>query len=46
MSENATPAAGQAWSAGDYARDAGFVPALGADVLALLAPRRASASST
>ena len=39
MPENATPAAGQAWSAEGYARDAGFVPALGADVLALLAPR-------
>lgn len=33
------PAAGQAWSAEGYARDAGFVPALGADVLALLDPR-------
>lgn len=31
------PAAGQAWSAHDYANNAGFVPALGADVLALLA---------
>lgn len=34
-----TPAAGQAWSAEGYARHAGFVPALGADVLALLDPR-------
>lgn len=33
------PAAGQAWSAEGYARNAGFVPALGGDVLALLAPR-------
>jgi len=33
------PAAGQVWSATDYARNAAFVPALGADVLALLAPR-------
>jgi SAM-dependent methyltransferase len=32
-------AAGQAWSARDYANNAGFVPALGADVLALLAPK-------
>jgi SAM-dependent methyltransferase len=32
------PPAGQAWSAEGYARDAGFVPVLGADVLALLAP--------
>lgn len=32
-------AAGQAWSARDYAANAGFVPALGADVLALLAPQ-------
>ena len=39
MSENETPAAGQTWSAEDYARDASFVPALGADALALLAPR-------
>ena len=31
-------AAGQAWSARDYATNAGFVPALGVDVLALLAP--------
>ncbi len=30
-------AAGQIWSANDYATNAGFVPALGADVLALLA---------
>ncbi len=34
-----TPAAGQAWSAAAYARDAGFVPALGAGALALLDPR-------
>lgn len=33
------PAAGQGWSAGGYARHAAFVPTLGADVLALLAPR-------
>jgi SAM-dependent methyltransferase len=33
------PAAGQAWSAEDYARNAGFVPALGAEALALLAPQ-------
>ena len=33
-------AAGQTWSARDYAANAGFVPALGADVLALLAPQR------
>jgi len=33
------PSAGQDWNADDYARHAGFVPALGADVLALLAPR-------
>jgi SAM-dependent methyltransferase len=39
MSETETPAAGQDWSAEGYARDAGFVPALGAEVLALLAPR-------
>lgn len=32
-------AAGQAWSASDYATNAGFVPALGANVLALLAPQ-------
>ncbi len=32
-------AAGQAWSARDYAANAGFVPALGADVLALLSPQ-------
>jgi SAM-dependent methyltransferase len=32
-------AAGQAWSARDYATNAGFVAALGADVLALLAPQ-------
>ena len=35
----AVPAAGQAWSAEDYARNAGFVPALGAEVLEMLAPR-------
>lgn len=33
-------AAGQTWSARDYAANAGFVPALGADVLTLLAPQR------
>lgn len=33
-------AAGQAWSAYDYATNAGFVPALGAEVLALLDPQR------
>ncbi len=33
------PAAGQEWSPEDYACHAGFVPALGAEVLALLAPR-------
>ena len=33
-------AAGQIWSAHDYAANAGFVPALGADVLALLAPQK------
>ena len=37
------PAAGQTWSAQSYARHAGFVPALGADVLALLAPRAGEA---
>ncbi len=37
MSE--TPVAGQAWSAQGYARDAGFVPALGAPLLALLNAR-------
>jgi SAM-dependent methyltransferase len=37
--EDARPAAGQAWSAQDYATHAAFVPALGADVLALLAPQ-------
>jgi SAM-dependent methyltransferase len=31
------PAAGQIWSATDYAHHAGFVPALGHDVLAMLA---------
>jgi len=31
--------AGQVWSALDYADNAGFVPALGAEVLALLAPQ-------
>jgi trans-aconitate methyltransferase len=35
------PAAGQDWNADDYARHAGFVPALGEDVLAMLAPARA-----
>ena len=39
MPDSDRPAAGQAWSAEGYARDAGFVPALGADVLALLRPR-------
>lgn len=36
----ATPTipAGQVWSAENYAKNAGFVPALGADVLNLLAP--------
>lgn len=33
------PAAGQTWNAEEYARNAGFVPALGEDALALLAPR-------
>ncbi len=33
------PAAGQSWDAEGYARHAGFVPALGGEVLALLAPR-------
>ncbi|MFQ6548360.1 class I SAM-dependent methyltransferase [Aestuariibius sp. 2305UL40-4] len=33
------PAAGQVWSARDYAENADFVPALGADVLALLDPQ-------
>ena len=33
------PAAGQVWNAGDYATKASFVPALGEDVLALLAPK-------
>jgi SAM-dependent methyltransferase len=33
------PAAGQDWSASGYAAHAAFVPALGADALALLAPR-------
>lgn len=31
-----SPVAGQAWSAHGYARDAGFVPALGAPLLAML----------
>ncbi len=35
----APPAAGQAWSASAYATHAAFVPALGAEVLHLLAPR-------
>lgn len=34
-----TPAAGQVWNADSYAANAGFVPALGADVLALLDPK-------
>ena len=33
------PAAGQVWDAGGYSRHADFVPALGRDVLACLAPR-------
>ncbi len=33
------PAAGQIWSAADYAQNVAFVPALGADVLALLNPQ-------
>jgi SAM-dependent methyltransferase len=33
------PAAGQTWSADDYAANAGFVPALGEDVLVSLAPQ-------
>lgn len=33
------PAASQRWDAGRYAANAGFVPALGQDVAALLAPR-------
>jgi SAM-dependent methyltransferase len=33
------PPGGQDWHAATYARNAGFVPALGADVLALLDPR-------
>ncbi|MBT9386313.1 class I SAM-dependent methyltransferase [Pseudooceanicola sp. CBS1P-1] len=36
MSERTIPAAGQVWNAQDYAGKAGFVPALGGDVLALL----------
>lgn len=35
----AVPAAGQAWSADAYAANAGFVPALGAGLVALLDPR-------
>jgi SAM-dependent methyltransferase len=35
----APPAAGQSWSASDYAAHAAFVPALGGEVLGLLAPR-------
>lgn len=34
------PKAGQVWSAQDYAANAGFVPLLGADVLALLAAQK------
>jgi SAM-dependent methyltransferase len=37
--EGAAQVAGQAWSAEGYAHHAGFVPALGADVLALLDPQ-------
>lgn len=37
---NALPAASQRWDATGYAANAGFVPALGQDVAALLAPRR------
>ena len=33
------PPGGQDWIAATYARNAAFVPALGADVLALLAPK-------
>ncbi|MDO5603717.1 MAG: methyltransferase domain-containing protein [Paracoccus sp. (in: a-proteobacteria)] len=36
-------AAGQVWKAGDYQRDADFVPALGQGVLDLLAPRAGEA---
>lgn len=39
MDRQSTPAAGQDWSAPDYARHAGFVPKLGRDVLALLDPQ-------
>jgi precorrin-6B methylase 2 len=35
----AAPAAGQAWNAGQYQADAGFVADLGAEALALLDPR-------
>ena len=35
-----TLVAGQEWDADGYARNAGFVPALGADVLAILAPKQ------
>jgi SAM-dependent methyltransferase len=39
MPEPARPAAGQHWDPAAYAANAGFVPALGAPVLDLLAPR-------
>ncbi|MFC6840911.1 class I SAM-dependent methyltransferase [Xanthomonas theicola] len=39
MSASIVPAAGQCWNAQGYADDAGFVPALGAPVLDLLAPQ-------
>lgn len=37
------PAAGQVWSAAAYAENAAFVPALGAEVVRLLAPRQGEA---
>ena len=39
MNTSERPDAGQVWSAEAYASNAGFVPALGEDVLALLAPK-------
>lgn len=39
MGANVVPAAGQRWNAQGYAADAGFVPALGAAVLEMLAPQ-------
>jgi SAM-dependent methyltransferase len=39
MAHAAFPVAGQRWNAADYANHAGFVPALGAPALELLAPR-------